>query len=90
MESASIKAGEIHNVTAFGTVDLLETVEKKRDKKNEILRAKHEVTAEYGIAGMVQGFKWRAVAELTRRNGLQYRPYEFRTRHHRSDARHPL
>ncbi|MBY3363755.1 major capsid protein [Rhizobium laguerreae] len=60
VESASIKAGEIQNVTAFGTVDLLQSVEKKRDEKNADLRAKHEVTAEYGVAGMVQGFLYDA------------------------------
>lgn len=55
VEHASIHASEIQNVTAFGSVDLLETVEKKRDEKNAIMRAKHEVTAEFVVAGMVQG-----------------------------------
>ncbi|MCJ9720785.1 major capsid protein [Agrobacterium sp. SHOUNA12C] len=55
VESASIQASEVQNVRAFGETNLLQTVEAKRDEKNAILRAKHEVTAEFAVAGMVAG-----------------------------------
>lgn len=60
VEEDSILATEVQGRRQFGSTSLLETVEARKNEKFAAMRKNHEITAEFGRAGMVQGVLYDA------------------------------